>query len=89
MREALYSAIQARGVPGDWSHIRSQRGMFSYTGLSPEQVDNMTRKWHVYMTRDGRISMAGLSAARCGHLAAAIEDSVRAAGASAAAGVHI
>lgn len=39
------------------------------------QSDNMTDKWHVYMTKDGRISLAGLSAAKCEYLADAIIDS--------------
>ena len=34
--------------------------------------DNMTDKWHVYMTKDGRISLAGLSLAKCDYLADAI-----------------
>lgn len=40
-----------------------------------DQSDNMTNKWHVYMTKDGRISLAGLSAAKCEYLADAIIDS--------------
>ena len=51
--------------------------MFSYTGLTAAQVDHLAAKWHVYMTRDGRISMAGLSAARAQYLADAIADAVR------------
>lgn len=39
------------------------------------QSDNMTDKWHVYMTKDGRISLAGLSSAKCEYLADAIIDS--------------
>ena len=39
------------------------------------QSDNMTDKWHVYMTKDGRISLAGLSMAKCEYLADAIIDS--------------
>ena len=35
----------------------------------------MTNKWHVYMTKDGRISLAGLSSAKCEYLADAIIDS--------------
>ncbi len=41
------------------------------------QVENMTAKWHVYMTLDGRISMAGLSKNSCRYLAEAMNDSVR------------
>ena len=45
--------------------------------MTPEQVDNMTNKWHVYMTMDGRISLAGLSSGKAKYLAEAIDDSVR------------
>jgi aspartate/tyrosine/aromatic aminotransferase len=40
------------------------------------QCENMAKKWHVYMTMDGRISMAGLSSRRARYLAEAIKDSV-------------
>jgi aspartate aminotransferase, chloroplastic len=39
------------------------------------QSDNMADKWHVYMTKDGRISLAGLNLAKCDYLADAIIDS--------------
>lgn len=41
------------------------------------QVDNMTNKHAVFMTRDGRISLAGLSSSKVAYLADAIVDSVR------------
>ena len=41
------------------------------------QVENMTNKHHVYMTKDGRISLAGLSSSKAEYLAKAIDDSVR------------
>lgn len=52
-----------------WSNISST--LFNLS----KQSDNMTNKWHVYMTKDGRISLAGLSAAKCDYLADAIIDS--------------
>ncbi|KAL9252546.1 Aspartate aminotransferase, cytoplasmic-like protein [Drosera capensis] len=61
MRKQLFDALTARGTPGDWSHIIKQIGMFTFTGLNAEQVSFMTREYHIYMTSDGRISMAGLS----------------------------
>jgi aspartate/tyrosine/aromatic aminotransferase len=45
--------------------------------MTKEQVENMTSKWHVYMTKDGRISLAGLSSGKAKYLAEAIDDSVR------------
>lgn len=44
--------------------------------LVQPQVENLTNKWHIHMTYDGRISMAGLSASKCRYLAEAIKDSV-------------
>lgn len=75
--QELFKALKARGVPGDWQHVLDQIGMFSFTGLTKPQVDNMIKKWHVYLTADGRISMAGLNAHKCVYLAEAMDDSVR------------
>lgn len=76
MRKALFAELKAVGAPGTWDHIVNQIGMFSFTGLNKAQCENMTRKWHVYMTMDGRISMAGLSDSRARYLSEAIKDSV-------------
>lgn len=76
MRHQLFEALQARGTPGDWSHIIKQIGMFTFTGLNTDQVAFMTKEYHVYMTSDGRISMAGLSSRTVPHLADAIHAAV-------------
>ncbi|PIM97501.1 Aspartate aminotransferase/Glutamic oxaloacetic transaminase AAT1/GOT2 [Handroanthus impetiginosus] len=76
MRQKLFEALRSRGTPGDWSHIIKQIGMFTFTGLNPEQVAFMTKEYHIYMTSDGRISMAGLSSKTVPHLADAIHAAV-------------
>lgn len=76
MRQKLYDGLQAKGTPGDWSHIVKQIGMFTFTGLNSEQVTLMTNEYHIYMTSDGRISMAGLSSRTIPHLADAIHAAV-------------
>ncbi|KAI7754391.1 hypothetical protein M8C21_012558 [Ambrosia artemisiifolia] len=76
MRKQLFDALRARGTPGDWSHIIKQIGMFTFTGLNTKQVAFMTREYHIYMTSDGRISMAGLSSRTVPHLADAIHAAV-------------
>ncbi|CAN0907094.1 Aspartate aminotransferase 3, chloroplastic [Linum grandiflorum] len=76
MRKQLFDALRSRGTPGDWSHIIKQIGMFTFTGLNSEQVAFMTREYHIYMTSDGRISMAGLSSKTVPHLADAIHAAV-------------
>jgi len=77
VRGELVSELQALGTPGDWSFINDQIGMFSYTGLTEAQVENMTNKHAIFMTFDGRISLAGLSSDKVKYLANAIDDSVR------------
>jgi len=79
MRAALRGALEARGAPGDWSFITRQIGMFTYTGLTRPQCELLTNKHHIYLTMDGRISMAGLNAAGAQYLADAIVDALRSA----------
>lgn len=79
MRNALRGELEKSGCPGDWSHITSQIGMFSYTGLTPTQCDNMINKWHCYMLRNGRISMSGINTKNVEYVARAIKDSVESA----------
>lgn len=61
MRTKLYDTLVKLETPGEWKHIKSQIGMFSFTGLSPEQVGQLAEKASIYLTKDGRISMAGLN----------------------------
>lgn len=77
VRHVLHDHLQRLNPDKDWSFILHQIGMFSFTGLTERQVDNMTKKHHIYMTKDGRISLAGLNQAKAEYLAKAINDSVR------------
>lgn len=77
VRRVLHDALAALNPGRDWGFVVDQIGMFTFTGLSPRQVENMTGKWHIYMTKDGRISLAGLNKAKCEYVARAIDDSVR------------
>jgi aspartate/tyrosine/aromatic aminotransferase len=76
MRSALRKAIEAAGVKGDWSHITTQIGMFSFTGLTPKQVEQMVKKHSIYMTNDGRISVCGVNTKNVQYIANAIKDVV-------------
>ena len=57
MRRALTGRLTELGTPGDWSHVVKQIGMFSFTGLTEAQVLQLRRDAHIYMTKNGRISM--------------------------------
>ena len=76
MRSRLVEELTKIGVPGDWTHITSQIGMFSYTGLTAPQCENMINKWHCYMLKNGRISMSGINSKNVAYVARAIKDSV-------------
>ncbi|KIX02283.1 uncharacterized protein Z518_08222 [Rhinocladiella mackenziei CBS 650.93] len=77
MRKSLKAELDRLGTPGNWDHITSQIGMFSYTGISEAQVMAIREKWHVYMTKNGRISMAGLNTSNVKYFAEALDDVVR------------
>ncbi|KAK9469209.1 pyridoxal phosphate-dependent transferase [Lipomyces arxii] len=61
MRFLLKKHLEDLGSARDWSHITSQIGMFCYTGLTPQQVATLRAEYSVYMTNDGRISVAGIT----------------------------
>ncbi|CAL9184739.1 unnamed protein product [Musa hybrid cultivar] len=74
MRKALRENLEKLGSPLSWEHITNQIGMFCYSGMTPEQVDRLTDEFHIYMTRNGRISMAGVTTGNVGYLANAIHE---------------
>lgn len=77
MRKSLQSKLEQRGTPGTWNHITDQIGMFSFTGLNEQQVQKLREKFHVYMTKNGRISMAGLNTNNVDYFAQAVDSVVR------------
>ena len=61
MRNSLFEVLSAK-LPGrNFDYFLTQRGMFSYTGLSPEQVDRLKNEFAVYLVRSGRMCVAGLN----------------------------
>ncbi|MDH5540726.1 MAG: aspartate/tyrosine/aromatic aminotransferase [Rhizobacter sp.] len=63
MRKKLHGVMQAK-LPGrDFDYFLTQRGMFSYTGLSAAQVDVLREQHAVYLVRSGRMCVAGLNSA--------------------------
>lgn len=61
MRRRLHAVLSAK-LPGrNVDYFITQRGMFSYTGLSPEQVDRLKDEHAVYLVRTGRMCVAGLN----------------------------
>jgi aromatic-amino-acid transaminase len=61
MRRSLHAVLSAKRPGRDFGYFLSQRGMFSYTGLSGEQVDRLRDEFGVYLVRSGRMCVAGLN----------------------------
>ena len=78
MRDRLYDLLTStHNTPGEWGHIKSQIGMFSFTGLTPPQTKALAEKAHIYMTADGRISMAGLNGGNIDYFAESVSKAVK------------
>ncbi len=61
MRQSFVEKLKAKGVAQDFSFIIQQRGMFSYTGLSADQVARMQNEFGVYAVSTGRICVAAMN----------------------------
>ena len=72
MRSSLVEKLKARGTTQDFSFVIKQRGMFSYTGLSAEQVDRLRSEFGIYAVSTGRICLAALNTGNIDYVAEAI-----------------
>jgi aspartate aminotransferase len=72
MRERLVKELIGAGSTHDWGHVTAQIGMFAFTGMSAEMCDELTDVHAIYLTRDGRISIAGLNDGNVETVAAAV-----------------
>lgn len=76
MRTLLVEGLAKRGVPGDFSFITSQRGMFSFSGLSDEVVQWLRREKSIYVVAGGRINLAGLTRGNIDYVCEAIAQAL-------------
>ena len=74
MRHLFVEALDQQGAGRDFSFIARQRGMFSYSGLTPEQVQALRERHSVYIVGSGRINVAGMTEANMDYLCEAIAD---------------
>lgn len=72
MREALVTELKAAGITDDLSYVTRQKGMFSYSGLSAEQMQRLRSEFGVYGVDSGRICVAALNSKNLKQVAAAI-----------------
>jgi len=77
MRSQLVDKLKEHGVTQDFSFVLKQRGMFSYSGLSKEQVDRLREAHGVYAVASGRICVAALNSRNINYVAQAIASVLR------------
>ncbi len=78
VRTAFSDALSARMPDRDFGFIRRQRGLFSFTGLTPAQTTRLRERYGIYMTVDGRVNVVGLTPANLDYVADAIAETIRA-----------
>ncbi|MFZ7202455.1 amino acid aminotransferase [Avibacterium avium] len=61
MRHKFVELLREYGAQQDFSFIEQQNGMFSFSGLTPEQVDRLKEEFAIYAVRSGRINVAGIT----------------------------
>jgi len=61
MRHGFVDKINRLGAAGRFDHIRAQKGMFSFLGITAEQVAALANQHAVYLVSSGRLSLAGLN----------------------------
>jgi aromatic-amino-acid transaminase len=77
LQELLQQQLQQQLPPAELAYLTAQRGMFSYTGLTPAEVDLLRERQGVYLLRSGRMCVAGLNDANLEHVAASLADVLR------------
>jgi aspartate/tyrosine/aromatic aminotransferase len=74
MRHLFVETLNEKGVDRDFSFIARQRGMFSFSGLSSEQIKALRERHAVYAVSSGRFSVAGMTEHNMDYLCTAIAD---------------
>jgi aspartate aminotransferase len=72
LRRLLVDKLDARNAPRDFSFIAQERGMFSFLGISREQIVRLREEFHVYMVESSRINVAGVNKSNADTIADAI-----------------
>ncbi|XP_060517615.1 aspartate aminotransferase, mitochondrial-like [Cylas formicarius] len=74
VRTKLRDNLKKEGSTKNWEHITNQIGMFCFTGMNAQQVERLTKDFSIYLTKDGRISMAGVTSKNVDYLAHAMHE---------------
>jgi aspartate aminotransferase len=78
LRALLVTKLAERGVTRDFSFIEKERGMFSFLGISREQVIRLREQFHVYMVESSRVNIAGINSGNVDYVAESIASVLKA-----------
>ena len=74
MRIHLHDVLQEKLPDRDFTYLSAQRGMFSFTGLSSEQVARLQCEYSIYIVENGRMCVAGLNSRNIDYVAQAMAE---------------
>jgi len=77
VRSQFVGKLGEQGIKMDFSFIERQKGMFSFSGLSDEQVNTLRDKKSIYIVKGGRINVAGITTQNIDALCSAIAEVIR------------
>lgn len=77
MRAALVNGLAQRGIEQDFSYIKTQNGMFSFSGLNDHTVDWLRENKAIYVVGGGRINVAGLTSKNIDYVCDSIAEALR------------
>ena len=77
MRNALVDGLAKRGVDTDFSYIKEQRGMFSFSGLTDDIVTWLREQKGIYVVGGGRINLAGLTTKNIDYVCDSIAEALK------------
>jgi len=78
LRTELVNALKAQGIEQDFSFIQREKGMFSFLGLSVEQVRSLINDYSIYLVDSSRINIAGINHNNLEYLASSIKKVLQA-----------
>jgi len=74
MRTLIKDNLKKEGSTRNWQHVTEQIGMFCFTGMNADQSTRLAKDFSVYLTKDGRISVAGVTSKNVEYLAHAMHQ---------------
>lgn len=78
MRQTLFDVLSTEVPDGDFHYLLTQRGMFSYTGLTPPQIARLREQHAIYLVNSGRMCVAGLNSRNAHRVARAFAEVIKA-----------